>query len=99
MDSEISVNSIALSRQGAQIFAIALKPPDAGINSEMLNEIKTLIHEYKNVFPEKLSNGISPFRSKDFPIELVFGAKPQTGVIYRMSQRTQGDSKEKNCTL
>ena len=41
-DWEISANSMELSRQGAQIFATALKPTDAGFNSNMRNDIKTL---------------------------------------------------------
>ena len=75
-NSEISVNAKELKDKTAEIFAIALKLPDQSISLAMHKDICSLIHEYHDVFSEKLPNGLSPSRGKDFSIELMPDAKP-----------------------
>ena len=52
----------------------------------MHRDISSLIHEYHDVFPEKLPNGLPPSRGKKFSIELITDARPQSRGIYRMPQ-------------
>ena len=52
----------------------------------MLKDMRDLIHEYRDMFPEKLPDGLPPSRGEDFLIELTPDAKPQSRDIYRMSQ-------------
>ena len=70
----------------AQAFAIALKTPAQPIDLAMHNNISSLIHEYHDVFPGKLPNGLLPSRGKDFSIELMPDANPLSRGIYHMSQ-------------
>ena len=41
-----------LGRKGALKFALALKPPDAVLNSIIRSNTKILIHEHQDVLPE-----------------------------------------------
>ena len=77
MESEKSLSSMELRRQGDKIFAISLRPLDEVFNLNMYRNIKTLIHGYKDVFLEKLYNELPLFCSKKFPIELVLALSPR----------------------
>ena len=49
-------------------------------------EIKQLLEEYKDVFPDDLPPGLPPERLHPFRIELADGAKPHKSGIYRLSE-------------
>ena len=69
-DSEISVIKIELKDEAGEVFAIALKSPDQSIDSTMHKDIGNIIHEYCNVFPDKLLKGLRTSRGNDFVTEL-----------------------------
>jgi hypothetical protein len=43
------------------------------------------LEDFKDDFPDELSNGLPPERSHDFKIKLVLGASPIKKAIYRLS--------------
>ena len=51
----------------------------------MHEDISSLIHEYHELIPEKLPNGLPLSRGRHFSIEPMPDAKPQPRGIYRMS--------------
>ena len=53
-DSEIFVNAISTKGINSQIFAITLKPPDKSFDPSMHNDIKALLNDYQDVFPEMI---------------------------------------------
>ncbi len=72
----------------AEMFLVLLKPlhPSAPhIPKDLLEEIKQVLSEYSDVFPEKLPDGLPPDR--DFPhrIELIPGNTPPCKQPFRMS--------------
>jgi hypothetical protein len=48
-------------------------------------ELRGIVTEYMDVFPEKLYMGLPPKREVDPKLELKEGAKPPVSRIYRMS--------------
>ena len=85
-DSEVSINSMDFKKNLAEIYAIAIKPPDRELDPKMEKDVKSIIREFDDVFPKALPKGLPPDRGKDFEIDLIPGAKPQSKGIYRMSQ-------------
>ena len=55
------------------------------IVSTLHPEAKKLVLKYKELFPDDLPKGLPPIRSIDHRIDLVTGAEPVNGAIYRMS--------------
>ena len=94
-DSEISVNFVKLKDKTAHIFAVTLKPSEKAIDRNMHKDIRDLIHEYRDVFPEKLPIGLPPFRVEYFSVEFTPDAKPQSQGIYSMSQHELEEVRKK----
>ena len=52
--SEISINSTAFKENLAEIHAIAIKLPDRAEDPKLEKDLKHIISDFKDVFPEKL---------------------------------------------
>ena len=61
-DSEISVYAVELKDKTAKLFTMAIKSLDKSISLDMHNDIGSLIHEYHNIFPDKLPYCLQPYR-------------------------------------
>ena len=55
------------------------------IVSTLHPEAKKLVLKYRELFPDELPKGLPPIRSIEHRIDLVTGAEPVNGAIYRMS--------------
>ena len=66
---------------------IALGPEESSSKKQVLSpEMKSLLEEYCDVFPDELPAGLPPSRSVDHAIELEPGTTPPFKQVYRLSQ-------------
>ncbi|CAH1769080.1 12279_t:CDS:2, partial [Entrophospora sp. SA101] len=89
---ESSCHSIFISRQQFaktpstdELFAVCLANITDEKFSTMVPEVKTLVQEFSDVFPENLPDHLPPKRNVDHAIELIPGSEPPSRPIYRMS--------------
>ena len=94
-DSEVLINSVDITKNVTEIYAISIQSADQMLDQRMDKSIKCIIHEFKDIFPDKLPKGIPPDRGKSFEIDLVPGSKPQSRGIYRMSQHELDEVRKK----
>ena len=95
---EISVSTITKDLEsGTLIFAVVFRQRKENKQSEVnTKELNSLIHKYKDVFPEELPKGLPPERIKgDFLIELKDGSTPVKKGLYRMSHTELEEVKHK----
>ncbi len=82
----ISINNIMNDvSNDLPCFAVLLKPEKKDIGEEADQDIKSLLEDFADVFPDKLPKGLPPDRSKNFKIDLTPEAEPQKSGLYRMS--------------
>ena len=86
----ISANSITTDlKKKIPLYAVFLRkiPENKERNQESPRnpELKALLREFNDVFPEKLPPGLPPPRSQDFHIQLKEKVVPQKKGLYRMS--------------
>ncbi|CAH1759351.1 11997_t:CDS:2 [Entrophospora sp. SA101] len=88
-----SCHSIFISRQQLakipakdELFAVCLADTtNETFFSHDTSEVKTLLQEYSEVFPENLPEKLPPKRNVDHAIDLIPGSEPPSRPIYRMS--------------
>ena len=88
----VSANAITKNHdQGYPLFAVMLRKPhveditQSGTDSSKNKDVRKLLEEFEDVFPDKLPNGLPPTRAQDFHIDLKEGSTPQKKGLYRMS--------------
>ena len=86
----VSANTLVKALERKQsLFAVLVRP----IEEETLQapqyppEIKNLLKEFEDVFPDEIPKGFPPQRKHDFKIDLKENATPQKKGIYRLSER------------
>jgi len=87
-----SCNSVYISRQqlakippNEEIFAVHYNNDKSHTIRQPPPEVRNILNEYKDIFPETLPSHLPPERSIDHAINLVPGAEPPHRPIYRMS--------------
>jgi len=82
-------------KRGQPAFAIFLRPTEVDtaveINHAVENEtddqdLRRLLHELRDVFPDDLPKGLPPARKQRFKIDLVKDAEPRKKGLYRLSE-------------
>ena len=94
----VSVNMITKDAlRGNPLYSVILKTTEMEHNakSHLPNELKSLIEEFSDVFPDKLPKGLPPKRAQDFDIKLKPLSEPQKKGLYRMSQSELAEVKNK----
>ncbi len=59
------------------------------------DELEEILKNYEDVFPEKLPQGLPPERNIEMKIQLMEGAKPTIGPIYKLSVTELAEMKKK----
>ena len=87
----ISANSIMTDfERNVAIFAVLVRPYEDSSSSkkeDIPSEIRTILKEFSDVFPDKLPQGLPPERKHDFKIELMEDATPQKKGLYKLSEK------------
>ena len=90
--NHVSVNAITKDHDRKYpLFAVMLRKVESddttqsGTDESQEQDIQKLLHEFQDVFPEKLPEGLPPKRAHDFHIDLKEGSTPQKKGLYRMS--------------
>src|SRR6185369_1716846 len=100
-------NSVFISRQqlanmsgNIELFAVCNmegenvdKENNDERQEETSPEVKKLLNDYKDVFPEELPNGLPLERSIDHAIETIPGTEPSSRPIYRLSYKETAELK------
>ncbi len=74
-----------------------LKPFNKDDEVEQNNdELEETFKNYEDVFSEKLPQGLSPERNIEMKIQLMEGAKPKIGPIYKLSVTELAEMKKEN---
>jgi hypothetical protein len=75
-------------RRVTEAFALLLNPENSGPSLPPSDpQIKEILEEFKDVFPDELPNCLPTTRSQDFKIELVPGATSIKKCLYRLSTK------------
>ena len=72
------------------MFAVIARPTESEEKSaiaSMSPEIRKILNNFSDVFPEKLPKGLPPKRKHDFKIELKEDALPQKKGLYKLSDK------------
>jgi RNase H-like domain found in reverse transcriptase/Reverse transcriptase (RNA-dependent DNA polymerase)/Integrase zinc binding domain/Retroviral aspartyl protease/Chromo (CHRromatin Organisation MOdifier) domain len=82
-------------RRGYKTFALLLKPEEPSTSSNIpAPQVKTILDEFADVFPDDLPKGLPPQRSHDFKIELQPDALPIKKGLYRLSAKETEELKK-----
>ena len=93
---QITLNAIAKDlKSGSPLFAVLVRKRDEGEpKNDHRPDVKRLLQEYKDVFPEELPEGLPPSRIQgDFQIKLKEGSSPIKKGLYRMSHAELQETK------
>ena len=97
---EVSVNTIRQDVDaGLPVFAVMMRSTNDVLNNAEKNhssDIKQVLSEFKDVFPNDLPHGLPPSRvENDFQIRLKEGSEPVKKRLYRMSHMELEELKKK----
>lgn len=79
------------SRDCKHVFALTVErvetaAPSTACSPELTQDVRLLVQEYADVFPDDIPDGVPTHRSITHTIPLVAGAKPVAIPMYRLSQ-------------
>ena len=86
----VSANSIVSDFEKRHtMYAVLVRPLEHKQEPQLecAKEVKDILHEFSDVFPEKLPKRLPPKREHDFKIELQDGVTPQKKGLYRLSDK------------
>jgi len=82
----ITVEELLKEVEDGEVFLLFVNETSPDTKEEQPEELKSLLEEYKDVFPKDLPPGLPPSRTVDHKIDIIPGSEPPSKPTYRLSQ-------------